>query len=103
MKKLIEIQKQDYLVVCDNKNCDYKVENPTKDPRHNINGFLNVPCPKCGENLLTEEDLNTYKNFLKSVDFLNKWFGWIAIFIPKKYEKKATAHAHRGLNIEVEK
>lgn len=99
MKKIIEIGTQDYLVVCDNKSCDYKVENPTKDPYHNIDNFLNVPCPKCGENLLTEQDLITYKKFLKSIDFLNKWFGWIAYLIPKKYEKKSRVKVHKGIKI----
>jgi len=102
MRKLIEIGNQDYLVVCDNKNCDYKVENPTKDPRYRIDDFLNTPCPKCGENLLTEEDLITYKKFLKLIDFVNKWLGWIAIFIPKKHKKKATIHVHKGVNVEAE-
>jgi hypothetical protein len=99
MKKLIEIKEQEYLVMCDNPSCDYKVKNPTKDPYTNIDEFLNKPCPECGENLLTQEDLTTYKQFLKTVDMINKWLGWLTIFIPKKYERKGRAHIYKGVRL----
>ena len=78
MRKLIELGKQQYIVVCDNKTCDYKVENPTKDPRHSSAQYVNKPCPKCGENLLTQQDLDAFLRLLRVVDFVNKWFGWLS-------------------------
>lgn len=54
-RKLIETQ-QEYLIVCDNKQCDYKIKNTTDNPNENVSMYLNTPCPNCGENLLTEED-----------------------------------------------
>lgn len=99
MRKLIELGAQDYVVVCDNENCDYKVENTTKDPLHEIDKYLDVPCPECGENLLTKEDLDTYMIFIKSVNFMNKWFSWLTIFIPRRKYKSYSAHAHKGLKI----
>ncbi len=40
---------------CDNPSCDWT------DPTVQVDDYpqwLNAPCPKCGENVLTEEDLN---------------------------------------------
>lgn len=43
---------------CDNPNCDY--EDMTVQ-MEDYEQWLNKPCPKCGQNLLTEED---YRNTL---------------------------------------
>lgn len=95
---------QEHLVVCDNKNCDFKVLNETGDPNVSIKQYLNVACPKCGENLLTEEDYLNSLKLLNAINWINKWFSWITIFIPKsKKVTKATAHTHKGISIEVEK
>lgn len=45
-------------IICDNKECDFEDESVQFDDYPN---WLNKPCPKCGENLLTQEDLNTVK------------------------------------------
>ena len=50
-------------LVCDNDSCDWedmsiKVDDYPK--------WLNAPCPKCGENVLTEEDLNTHLAMLET-------------------------------------
>lgn len=53
---------------CDNPSCDYRNFDILETEMVN---WVNSPCPKCGENLLTEED---YKNSLilkKSVEFIN--------------------------------
>lgn len=91
IRNLIEIE-QDYLIICDNENCDYKIENSSKDPNQNIDDFLNQPCPECWENLLTQKDLDNHKKILKIVSFINKWFSWITIFIPSEKYKKASVH-----------
>ncbi len=99
MRKLIEMS-QEYLIVCDNKNCDYKVPNKTKDPNASIKKYLNKPCPKCGENLLTEKDYKDSETLMRYINWINKWFSWITIFIPKNKEKKVTVHVHNGINID---
>lgn len=43
---------------CDNPSCDWKDESIHMD---DYKAWLNKPCPKCGENVLTEED---YQNAL---------------------------------------
>ncbi len=47
---------QEYSIECDNEQCDYKIKSPTGDPNEDISGYVNTPCPQCGENLLTEQD-----------------------------------------------
>lgn len=51
MENLIAIQEPQYLH-CDNPDCnhDETFEGPFREE------LINMPCPKCGENLLTEED-----------------------------------------------
>lgn len=98
--KIIELS-NDYLIVCDNPKCDYKVENPTKDAHVNISGFVNMACPKCGENLLTEKDYYDSLNRLKLISKINKWFGWLAIFPFLKPKKTAASvHVYNGIKIE---
>lgn len=60
----IEITKSG--IQCDNPSCDYNDADieVTKD-------IIDTPCPKCGENLLTEEDYYIYEHFLLNVDFIN--------------------------------
>lgn len=98
MKKLIEIT-QEYSIVCDNKECDYKVinENSHIDGYDTIK-YVDLPCPKCGENLLTKEDYLQSIKILKVVNWINKWFSWTTIFLPKNpKDKKYSVHVHEGV------
>lgn len=94
MRKLIEAT-QEHLVVCD--KCGYKVKNETGDPWADIDKYLNKPCPECGENLLTAEDLSSYQRMIGIIKWMNKWFSWLTIFIPKSKERRYTVHAHDGI------
>lgn len=101
MRKLIQMH-QEHLIVCDNEACDFKILNETGDPNVSIEKYLNVACPKCGENLLTERDYLDSLKFLRMVNFINRWFSWITIFIPKsKKPHVASAHAHNGISFEM--
>ena len=91
MRKLIEIN-QEYIITCD--NCDFKIKNT---PNHEISQYLNKPCPICNKNLLTEKDYNKYMILMNYLNWVNKWFSWITIFIPKnKKFKKFTADIHNS-------
>lgn len=98
-RKIIELQ-QEYLIVCDNKSCDYKIKNESENPDAvEIIKFLNEPCPKCGENLLTKEDYISYAKLIKSINWANKWFSWIMFFIPKKAKPNIIyVNTHKGIN-----
>ena len=45
-------------IKCDNPECDYRDDTATYEE---YDKWLNKPCPKCGENLLTEADLEATK------------------------------------------
>lgn len=51
-------------IQCDNKNCDF-IDKSVKMEEYDE--WLNKPCPKCGANLLTEEDYTTVKNLTSYV------------------------------------
>jgi len=99
-RKLIEMR-QEYSIVCDNKKCDYKIKNINEDPNEDISCYLNMPCPKCSENLLTEQDYLQSLKILKTVNWLNKWFSWTMIFVPKKSKQETiSVHCHKGVKIK---
>lgn len=100
MRKLIEKQ-QEFVIQCDNPKCDYTLPYSDNNEEYLVL-FVNKPCPKCGENLLTELDFMQHQRFLKVVDFINRWFSWITIFQTKKSigkEKTIGVHFHGGVKI----
>lgn len=101
MRKLIYLENQQNMIVCDNPKCDYVIPNPTKNPLVDIRMYINKPCPECGENLLTEKDYHDWIKFKKVVNWVNKWFSWITIFMPKnKKYTNASAHIHNSVDIQ---
>jgi len=56
-------------IKCDNPECDYKDETAKFE---DWPLWLNKPCPKCGANLLTEEDMTTIRFLMGLVDFANQ-------------------------------
>ena len=100
MRKLIEKQ-QNSLVTCDNPNCDYTVPYTDATEKYLVL-FIDKPCPKCGENLLTMEDYLQHQNLMKVVNFMNRWFSWITIFYSKKAWAKrqsVSVHVHDGVKV----
>lgn len=55
-------------IICDNPNCDWEDKSVTHEETQN---WLNRPCPKCGENLLTQDDLDNYNLVMASVQLVN--------------------------------
>ena len=82
--------------VCDYKAEDVKVEDYSE--------WLNKPCPKCGANLLTQEDFDTTMMLLSMVNHLNE-----ILPPPKQDEEVVTANIEMNgtgsinFNIEDEK
>lgn len=103
-RKFIEMHSPD-LIVCDNQSCDFKVPSKTGDPNEDISMYLNVGCPKCGENLLTERDHNNHLKLMKVINWLNKWFSWTKYFSSPIPEPEVTVwvHSHKGINVEIDK
>lgn len=65
--KVVELNIQG--IKCDNESCDY-IDMGVK--YEDYKEYLNKPCPKCGENLLTEEDYNATKQIVAITKFMNK-------------------------------
>lgn len=93
MRKIIETK--ECLIICDNKNCDFTIPNKEIDMKY----LINMPCPKCGENLLTLEDYIQHLKLIKGVNWINKWFSWLTIFLPKK-RSTISVHCHDGFHIK---
>ena len=53
---------------CDNPKCDYT--DPTVEIK-DIEKWIDAPCPKCGENLLTKNDYFNAKMTIAAFDFIN--------------------------------
>lgn len=53
---------------CDNPSCDWK---DMTIPIEDLDKYLNKECPKCGENVLTQVDLDNAKRLHAMVDFIN--------------------------------
>jgi ssDNA-binding Zn-finger/Zn-ribbon topoisomerase 1 len=100
MRKLIE--KQESLIECDNEKCDFTVAYCEEEEKH-LDLYINLPCPKCGENLLTMEDYLQHQKLMRVVNFINRWFSWITIFYSKKNldnGSTVSVHVHKGIKIE---
>ncbi len=54
-------------IICDNPKCDFKDSTVTDFP-----SYINKPCPKCGENLLTQEDFEAHEKMIAMVTLLNE-------------------------------
>lgn len=102
MKRKLFPMHCEHIVVCD--HCDYKVDSPTGDPNEDSSMYLNKPCPKCGTNLLTEQDYLQHLKTLKIINWFNKWFSWIMFFVPKSVKGKSiSVHCHDGITIKEDK
>ena len=55
-------------LVCDNTKCDWEDKTVKVE---DYPDWLNKPCPKCGENVLTEDDYNNHLLLLKMIEFVN--------------------------------
>ncbi len=99
MKKLIE-KVQDSLIVCDNVNCDYSI--PYSDEEVNLLFlYIDMPCPLCGDNVLTKEDYETHRKYMKAINWINRWFSWITVFhSSKRKENIISVHVHDGIKIK---
>ena len=55
---------------CDNPDCDY---NDDTIPFEDYEKYINKPCPKCGENLLTQEDYDETMDLMGAMDMINSF------------------------------
>lgn len=70
---------------CDNINCDWaRTDIRQKDHKQ----WIDVPCPKCGENVLTKKDYRNFQIFKCVMILFVLPINWIyKLIIPKKHQK----------------
>ena len=73
-------------IKCDNVNCDFNDKNVVANNYHD---WLNKPCPKCGHNLLTEEDYKTVQVMIKISNMkIIRFLNYIGSFVDKLFKLK---------------
>lgn len=103
MRKLIELNQQ-YLIECDNQRCDFKVPNIDNDCSPEAGSqYIDMSCPKCGWNLLTREDFDSTRRFLRVIHWVNRWFSWLRFFSNKKELQELEVKVHEGIKIKGKK
>lgn len=56
-------------IKCDNPSCDYRDDSVSYE---DYQDWLNKPCPCCGENLLTQEDLDNFKETMNQFKMMEE-------------------------------
>ena len=77
---------------CDNSSCDWRDDNISPEVWHK---YINAPCPKCGQNILTLEDFDKAMLFFKVVSKVKQfhektWVGRFLSWIGPKNKERAT-------------
>lgn len=101
MRNLIEHTQENHLE-CDNPNCDFVLPVTAENELMDTYQWINTPCPKCGDNLLTMEDYILDRKFMNRIDWINRWFSWLTIFIPRNRKRMFEVKVHEGININVD-
>ncbi len=69
MEKQKNVEVEEHGLLCDNTdNCDWKDKTIKFE---DYDKWVNKPCPKCGENVLTESDFDLAKTIRANIDFVN--------------------------------
>ena len=94
--KAIEFEQQQAGLQCDAEGCDWvdKTIPDTDYPK-----WLNAPCPKCGANVLTQEDYDAYFFFMDMLRLA------ASIEVPEEEKQmyQLEASFHKGLNLNITK
>lgn len=88
MKKVIHVVEATKLR-CDNTACGMVVQAPKP-----MEQCVGMPCPQCGENLLTERDFKTYQKTMRVIAWINRWFGWLGAERPDGGKRRSVHHHH---------
>lgn len=102
MRKLI-VTHQENLIECDRDYCDFVIPNPYPNEILETKQFINQPCPKCGDNLLTMKDYLDCRKVERTIIFINKWFSWLTLFFPgKEYKSIGNVKADKGIHLDTD-
>jgi len=85
-------------IICDNKDCDYRdIADLSK-----LKSYINKPCPKCGSNLLTEEDYDIYIGLMNEVNIINNILGDVKVDDDTEI-KEVEVRTRKGISFNLKK
>lgn len=58
--------------------------------------LIGTPCPKCGANMLTEQDFHSAVRMMGVFDWINKWLGWLGTEEPPESGLALSIKTHNG-------
>lgn len=75
MRRLIHFDRNDAGVLhCDNEQCGHDLDRGAVEWGEHL---ISMPCPMCGESLLTRADYEHTETLFRVIEWLNKWFSWL--------------------------
>lgn len=79
-------------IKCDTDWCGWRDDNAKVE---DYQSWLNKPCPKCGQNLLTEKDFTAVLNAMLAVRKINRWSNkWLPEFLLRILTSKKNLHEY---------
>jgi hypothetical protein len=70
MDHVVKISAGNAGLKCDNPKCDWSDQTILDSEARK---WINAPCPKCGENLLTLEDYNNFEAMMSAIELMNSF------------------------------
>lgn len=84
---------------CDNPVCGHEIVDAVL--LEDMHLWIGLPCPRCGVNMLTEEDHEAAERLFLVAAWFNRWFGWLGWLLAKR--ETVSINPHRGeLNVKRE-
>jgi|SRR5665213_1464927 len=98
MKQLIHIDDYRSQLHCDNPACGYDLPEGSVTWGPHLIGY---ECPECGSDMLTQADYNGSERVMKTMRWINKWFGWLGHdYIPDDpHYESVRIHYHDGKTV----
>ena len=94
MENLLDLR--GHMIVCDNPACTYHYHVDSVKMPEVLLAFVNVPCPNCGQSLLTPQDYIDTIKFIRKVKTINRMFGWMTIFSSRQKKVYKQINIHDG-------
>ncbi len=85
-----------HMIVCDNPACDYHYHVNSVEMPEVLLAFVNLPCPCCGQTLLTPQDYVDTVKFIRKVKTINRMFGWMTFFMSRQKSIYKQVNIHDG-------
>lgn len=86
-------------LICDNPICDWRDDIIDFDDYKN---YVNMACPKCGENVLTKHDLKNAKRLNKMIKITNNLNRFFGVKVDHSQDKKVLVNTHNDITFKIQ-